>query len=47
MVEITGYSKETKLATIETDDGKIRVSFDEWKQLVKAYYLIVENKRLD
>lgn len=44
MVEITTYSLSEKIVVIETGEGKVKLTFDEWKKIVDAYEKMVKKK---
>ncbi len=37
MVELTEFNREKKEAVFETENGKIRLTFEEWKRIVHLY----------
>lgn len=44
MVEITGFSRLKRTVVVETDEGKVRLTFDEWKKITDAYLKWVGNE---
>ena len=36
-MEITYFDRKERVAVIETDGGKVKISFADWKRLVEAY----------
>ena len=37
MVQISEFDRAERTVVFETKEGKIRLSFEEWRQIVEAY----------
>lgn len=38
LVQMTEFNREEQIVVFETDNGKIRLTFDEWKRIVEGFY---------
>ena len=43
---VTYFNRETKEVVFETEDGKIRLTFEEWKRLVDAYHAWISEETM-
>lgn len=37
LAEISEFNREKQIVVLETENGKVRLSFDEWKWFADAY----------
>lgn len=45
LAQLSEFSREKKEVVIETEQGKVRLTFEEWKQVADGYYALVEMEK--